>query len=108
MCDAPLQGIARAGYVCYNAGNPGSFVLLIGVGKTMDARPTIQTTEQGILLPRQLLDALGEVEIVQRDNYILIKPKNMTLQFKGYIHPRVSVESLHEDYESSLLQGADL
>jgi hypothetical protein len=45
---------------------------------------------------------------VQRDNYILIKPKNLTLRFKGYVHPRVSVESLHEDYESSLLEGTDL
>jgi hypothetical protein len=69
---------------------------------------TIQTTEQGILLPRQLLDTLGEVEVVQRDSYILIKPKNMTLRFKGYIRAHVSVESLHEDYESSLLAGADL
>jgi hypothetical protein len=75
--------------------------------KTMGAMPTIQTTEQGILLPRQLLDSLGEVEVVQRDNYILIKPKNMTLRFKGFVHPHVSVKSLHEDYESSLLRGTD-
>jgi hypothetical protein len=73
----------------------------------MGAMPTIQRTEQGILLPRQLLDPLGEVEVVQRENYILIKPKNMTLRFKGFVHPHVSVESLHEDYESSLLRGTD-
>jgi len=77
------------------------------IEKTMGATPAVQTTEQGILLPRQLFDAMGEVEVVQRDNYILIKPKNMTLRFKGFIHPHVSVESLHEDYESSLLRGAD-
>jgi hypothetical protein len=74
----------------------------------MSAMPTVQTTEQGILLPRQLLDTLGEVEVVQRDNYILIKQKNMTLRFKGFVHPHVSVESLHQDYESSLLRGTDL
>jgi hypothetical protein len=73
----------------------------------MDAMPTVQTTEQGILLPRQLLETMGEVEVVQRDNYILIKPRNMTLRFKGFVHPRVSVESLHEDYESSLLRGVE-
>jgi hypothetical protein len=77
------------------------------MGKTMGDTPTIRTTEQGILLPRQLLDSLGEVEVVQRENYILIKPKNMTLRFKGFVHPQVSVESLHEDYESSLLRGTD-
>jgi hypothetical protein len=71
----------------------------------MGATPTVQTTEQGILLPRQLLDLLGEVEVVQRENHILIKPKNMTLRFKGFVHPHVSVESLHEDYESSLFTG---
>jgi hypothetical protein len=75
--------------------------------RTMGDMPTIRTTEQGILLPRQLLDSLGEVEVVQRENYILIKPKNMTLRFKGFVHPQVSVESLHEDYESSLLRGTD-
>jgi len=73
----------------------------------MGTMPTVQTTEQGILLPRQLLDPLGEVEVVQRENYILIKPKNMTLRFKGFVHPHVSVESLHEDYEASLLRGTD-
>ena len=74
----------------------------------MDTMPAVLTTEQGILLPRQLLDSMGEVEVVQRDNYILVKPKNLTLRFKGFVRPHVSVESLHDDYESSLLSGADL
>jgi hypothetical protein len=32
-------------------------------------------TEQGLLVPRALLQNWGEVEIVQRSTYILIKPR---------------------------------
>jgi hypothetical protein len=61
---------------------------------------TVQVTEQGLLLPRQLFSYLGEIEVVQGEDYVLIKPKNMTTRFKGFVHPRVSVQELHEDYES--------
>jgi hypothetical protein len=65
-------------------------------------------TEQGLLLPRQLFEGLGEIEVVQRDDYILIKPKNMTMRFKGFVRARIPVEQLHQDYESSLLEGTAL
>jgi hypothetical protein len=74
----------------------------------MSTLPTIQMTEQGLLLPRQLFEGLGEIEVVQRDDYILIKPKNMTTRFKGFVRSRIPVEQLHEDYESSLLEGTAL
>ena len=63
---------------------------------------TIQTTKQGLFLPRQLFEGWGE-KVVQRDNYILIKPKNMTARFKGFVRSRIPVEELHQDYELSLL-----
>ena len=74
----------------------------------MSALSVIQVTEKGLFLPRQLLQDLGEIEVVQRDDYILIKPKNMTARFKSFVLPHTSVEELHEDYELSLLEGATL
>jgi len=68
----------------------------------------IQVTEKGLFLPRRLFQDLGEIEVVRRDDYILIKPKNMAARFKGFVHPHTFVEELHEDYELSLLEGAPL
>lgn len=65
----------------------------------------IQITEQGLFLPQQLVSKLGEIEVILSEDYILIKPKNMTARFKGFVHPRVSAQELHQDYELSLLQG---
>ena len=36
----------------------------------------LRVTEDGLRLPRQLFQQLGEVEVIQRDEYILIKPKS--------------------------------
>ncbi len=74
----------------------------------MATLPTIQMTEQGLFLPRQLFQDLGEIEVVQQDDYILIKPKNMTARFKGFVRSRIPVEQLQQDYELSLLEGAAL
>jgi hypothetical protein len=65
----------------------------------------IQVTEQGVFIPRQVYQNFGEIEIVFEENYILIKPKNMTQQFSGFIRPVLKVEEIHEDYELSLLGG---
>ncbi|HEX9922539.1 MAG TPA: hypothetical protein VGD99_07740 [Anaerolineae bacterium] len=65
----------------------------------------IQLTEQGVFILRQLYQNFGEIEIVFKENYILIKPKNVTLQFSGFIRPRLKVEEIHEDQELSLLAG---
>ncbi len=35
----------------------------------------LRVTEDGLRLPRQLFPQLGEVEVIKRDEYILIKPK---------------------------------
>ncbi len=71
----------------------------------MAAPPAIQMTEQGLFLPRQLFQDMGEIEVVRRDDYILIKSKNMTARFKGFVRSRIHAEQLHEDYELSLLEG---
>ncbi|GAB4550507.1 MAG: hypothetical protein Kow0063_45030 [Anaerolineae bacterium] len=65
----------------------------------------IQITEQGVFIPRQVYQDFGEIEIIFEENYILIKPKNMTWQFSGFIRPRLKVEEIHEEYEHSLLTG---
>ncbi|GAB4416611.1 MAG: hypothetical protein Fur0044_12020 [Anaerolineae bacterium] len=65
----------------------------------------IQVTEQGVFIPRQVYQNFGEIEIVFEENYILIKPKNMTRQLSGFIQPKLNVEEIHEDYELSLLAG---
>lgn len=66
---------------------------------------TLQLTEQGLVLPRQLFSYLGEIEVIQGEDYVLIKPKNMTARFKGFVQPRISHPELHQDYELSLLEG---
>ncbi len=71
----------------------------------MTTLPAVQMTEQGLFLPRQLFRNLGEIEVVHHENYVLIKPKNMTARFKGFVRPRVATEALHEEYEQSLLEG---
>jgi hypothetical protein len=91
----------------------GFFVSGDGTSQPLKENPmpvvsAIQVTEKGIFLPRQLFQDLGEIEIIQRDDYILIKPKNMTARFKGFVRPHTSVKELHEDYELSLLEGAPL
>ncbi len=70
---------------------------------TLDA---IQITEEGLFLPRQLFSDMGEIEIVQSEACVLIKPKNMTAHFKGFVRPRVSVQELHQNYEEALLEGS--
>ncbi|MGH2522323.1 MAG: hypothetical protein ACRDH2_07455 [Anaerolineales bacterium] len=37
---------------------------------------SLRVTEEGLQLPRQLFPQLGEVEIIQWDEYILIRPKS--------------------------------
>jgi len=74
----------------------------------VDTFPAVQMTEQGLFLPRQLFQNLGEIEVIQEADFILIKPKNMTARFKGFVHSCISVEELHQDYESSLLEGTSL
>lgn len=39
---------------------------------------TAKMTDEGLLLPREMVQDLGEVEIVRRPDYILIKPKVMS------------------------------
>jgi hypothetical protein len=65
----------------------------------------IQVTEQGLFIPSQTYQDFGEIEIVRGVNYILIKPKSATLQFSGFIRPKLKIEEIHNDYELSLLAG---
>ncbi len=41
----------------------------------MTAILSLTVTEDGLRLPRQLFPSLGEVEVIELNNYILIKPK---------------------------------
>ena len=41
----------------------------------MTAMLSLTVTEDGLHLPRQLFPRLGEVEVIELNNYILIKPK---------------------------------
>ena len=65
----------------------------------------VQITEKGLFIPHDTYQDFGEIEIVLDKNYILIKPKNVTLQFSGFIRPKLDVEEIHEEYELSLLAG---
>jgi len=69
---------------------------------------TIQMTKEGLFLPRQILQNLGQVQVVQQDEYILIKSKNTTARFKGFVRSRIPAEQLHQDYELSLMEKATL
>lgn len=63
----------------------------------------IQVTEKGLFIPRNTYQDFGEIDIVLDKEYILIKPKNVTLQFSGFIHPALKIEEIEEEYELSLL-----
>ncbi|MBN1220563.1 MAG: hypothetical protein JXM69_16695 [Anaerolineae bacterium] len=65
----------------------------------------VQVTKKGLFIPRDTYQDFGEIDIVFGQDYILIKPKNATLQFSGFIHPPLKVEEIEEDYELSLLAG---
>jgi hypothetical protein len=60
-----------------------------------------QVTEKGLFIPRNTYQSSGEIGIVLDKDYILIKPKNVTLQFSGFIRPTLKVEEIEEDYEVS-------
>lgn len=65
----------------------------------------VQVTEEGLFIPRDTFQDFGEIEIVVDQNYILIKPKNVTRLFSGFIRPRLDVQEIHEEHELSLLSG---
>ena len=66
----------------------------------------VQITDKGLFVPREVYQDLGEIEVVRGESYILIKPKNLTAHFSGFIRPRIDIAKLHEDYEfSSVSKG---
>jgi hypothetical protein len=67
----------------------------------------VQLTSQGLLIPKQALEGLGEVEAVRNDYYIIIRPKNVTERMSGFINSPLSVEEALEDYELSMAQLDD-
>lgn len=69
----------------------------------LDAR----ITDEGLFLPAEMYRDLGEVEIIRSENHILIKPKNLTAHFSGFIRSRVPIGQLHEDYHTSLAGSAN-
>jgi hypothetical protein len=69
---------------------------------------TIQLTEQGLFLPRKLFADWGEIEVVQGEDYILIKPKNIPAHLKEMEESPVSVHESHQDYELSQLEIMDV
>jgi hypothetical protein len=61
----------------------------------------IQVTEKGVFIPHRTYQNFGEIEIVIDKTYILIKLKNLTPQFSGFICPKLTIEEIREDYELS-------
>ncbi len=67
----------------------------------------IQITEKGVFIPYNTYQGFGEIEVVLDKNYILIKPKNVTLQFSGFINPTINIKEIQEEYDLSLLGAED-
>ena len=65
----------------------------------------VQLTPQGLLIPKQALEGLGEIEAVRDDYYIIIRPKNMTERISGFVDSSLTWEDIHDDYENSLAGG---
>jgi len=66
----------------------------------------IEVTEKGVFIPQDTYRDFGKIEVVRYENYILIKPKDVTRQFSGFVRPKLNIEDIHDDYESSLVTGA--
>lgn len=64
----------------------------------------VEITDEGLFLPAEMYRDLGELEIIRRGNYILIKPKNLTAHFSGFIRSRISVRDLHENPETDYVE----
>lgn len=41
----------------------------------MDTSITVQVTEQGMMIPRTVIASWGEVELIQTDEFIIIRPR---------------------------------
>lgn len=52
----------------------------------------VQITEKGVFIPHNAYQSFGKIEVIRDKNYILIKPKPVTLQFSGFVHPKLNIE----------------
>jgi len=60
----------------------------------------IEMKEEGIFIPKRLLDELEieDAEVVLKEHEILVKPKSLTRKLKGFVKTRLTVRELDELY----------
>ncbi len=64
----------------------------------------IQITSQGLLIPRNALQDWGEIEIVQTEQHIILRPKTVVLRQER----ELAIQALREDgllYEYEPVEG---
>lgn len=64
----------------------------------------IEEKEDGIFIPRELLDELEieETNVLVRGHEILIRPKSQARKLKGIVKTRVSMAKLEELYHTGV------
>lgn len=60
----------------------------------------VKSTNEGLLIPKEELADLGEVEIIRKGSIIYIKPINMTSRTRGRIRSPLDVEEIAASYRN--------
>lgn len=58
----------------------------------------IKSIKEGLLIPKEELADLGEVEVIRKGSIIFIKPINMTSRTRGRIKSPLDVEEIAASY----------
>ncbi len=67
----------------------------------------VQMTEQGLFVPRELFGDFGEIEIEIGRGTLVIRAKDLTKRFSGFVKSKLTVQEALDDYENSFLDGID-
>ncbi len=62
---------------------------------------------KSVVVPQKVLERAGitdEVKFVVRNRMVILIPKSFTQLTKGLVKPFISIEELHEEYDSYLLE----
>lgn len=60
----------------------------------------IKATNEGLLIPKEELADLGDVEVIRKGSIILIKPRDMTSRTRGRIKSSLDVEEITASYRN--------
>jgi len=71
--------------------------------QTIGLKIQTQIVKEGLVLPTEYIQDLGQIEAIRMPCYIIVKPRSLTRQMSGFIRPLTDIAVLHEDYEDSLL-----